>query len=207
MMGGISEMFLIPKRIHLNIIKNIEDPNQLKRIEELNAETNYLEKALQFHRLKSFKSQPKEEEKESSSSKGNNDTHFTVNDNSGQRQTNNSPQQISNEQSAPLPVVTGQNANSSTTSAPRGRKRPVIDEKLDMMETTQVKLARFNQQEINKQIKGKKNPTLKQMVEKIKNYLRRYRWIDGKELKEGVQKKGKEGKKMVKKRRMLLMPN
>ena len=40
----------------------------------------------------------------------------------------------------------------------RKRKRPVFDEELDMM-GTQVKLARLNnQQEIDKQIKGKKQP-------------------------------------------------
>ena len=48
-MEGISEMFLIPKRIYPNIIKNIEEPNQLNRVEDLNAETNYLEKALRFY--------------------------------------------------------------------------------------------------------------------------------------------------------------
>ena len=41
-------------------------------------------------------------------------------------------------------------------------------------------------------LKGKNNQILKQIVEKIKDCLHQYRQIDGKELKEGEQKRGKE---------------
>ena len=96
-MEGISQMFLIPKRIYLNIIKNIEDPNQQKRVEDLNAETNYLEKALRFHRLKSFKSHPKEENKQSQPpAREIDDSYATVNDD--EMQTEDFPQQTFNEQ-------------------------------------------------------------------------------------------------------------
>ena len=43
----------------------------------------------------------------------------------------------------------------------RARKRPVFDEKLDKMES-QVKLGKLSQQEINKQIQGKKQPIINQ---------------------------------------------
>ena len=58
---------------------------------------------------------------------------------------------------------------------------------------TQVKLGKLSQQEIDKQIKGKTRPNFRTNRRK-KNYLHQYRRIDGKELKEGGQKKGKEEK-------------
>ena len=115
-MEGISEMFLISKRIYLNLIKNIEEPNQLNRVEDLNAETNYLEKALRFYRLKSFNSQPREEGKGSSSSSGGiNDTHSTVGNNTHEGQEEQDETIVN----APPPIVTQQKASSAaTTSAP-----------------------------------------------------------------------------------------
>ena len=72
---------------------------------------------------------------------------------------------------------------------------------------TQVKLRKLSQQEIDKQIKGKKQPNSKKNRRKNKNYLHQYRQIDGQELKEGGHNKGKDEKKMMKKRMMLLMRN
>ena len=132
-MEGISQMFLIPKRIYLNIIKNIEDPNQKKRVEDLNAETNYLEKALRFHQLKSFKSQPKEEKKQSFKSQPKeekkqsspnreiNDSYSLVDDNMNEMQTEDLPQEIFDEQMetiihTPPPILTRQ--RTSSISAP-----------------------------------------------------------------------------------------
>ena len=120
-MEGISQMFLIPERIYLNIIKNIEDPNQKKRVEDLNAETNYLEKALQFHQLKSFKSQPKEGKKQSSPSRQINDSYSLVGDNTNEMQTEDLPQEIFDEQvktifHTPPPILTRQ--RTSSISAP-----------------------------------------------------------------------------------------
>ena len=109
-------MFLIPKRIYLNLIKNIEEPNQLNRVEDLNAETNYLEKALRFYRLKSFNSQPREEGKGLSSSAGGiNDTHYTVGNNTHEGQEEQDETIVN----TPPPIVTEQKASSAaTTSAP-----------------------------------------------------------------------------------------
>ena len=113
-------MFLIPKRIYLNIIKNIEDPNQLKRVEDLNAETNYLEKALRFHQLKSFKSQPREENKQSPPlGREIDDSYSTVDDN--KMQTEDFPQEIFDEQietiaDRPPPILSRQ--RTSSISAP-----------------------------------------------------------------------------------------
>ena len=120
-MEGISEMFLIPKGIYFNIVKNIEDPDQLKRVQDLNAETNYLEKALRFHQLKSFKSQPKEVNKESSPEREINDSYATANDDADAMQAEYFPQQTFDEQietiaNAPPPILTRQ--RTSSISAP-----------------------------------------------------------------------------------------
>ncbi len=114
-MEGVSEMFLIPKGIYFNIVKNIEDPDQLKRVQDLNAETNYLEKALRFHQLKSFKSQPREVNEQPSPDREINDTYATVNDD--EMQTEDFPQQTFDEQietiaNAPPPILTRQRTNS-----------------------------------------------------------------------------------------------
>ena len=120
-MEGISEMFLIPKGIYFNIVKNIEDPDQLKRVEDLNAETNYLEKALRFHQLKSFKSQPREGNKKSWPDREINDSYATVNDDADAMQAEYFPPQIFDEQietiaNAPPPILTRQ--RTSSISAP-----------------------------------------------------------------------------------------
>ena len=77
----------------------------------------FLLQHLQFHRLKSFKSEPREEDKKSLLGREINDTYFTVNGNASERQTNYFSQQISKEERAPLPVVTRQIASFATTSA------------------------------------------------------------------------------------------
>ena len=113
-MESISEMFLIPKGIYFNIVKNIEDPDQLKRVEDLNAETNYLEKALRFHQLKSFKSQPKEKKKQSSPDKEIDDSHSTVgDDDADEMQAEYVPQQTFDDMAnVPPPIHTTQTRNS-----------------------------------------------------------------------------------------------
>ena len=129
-MEDISKMFLFPKRIYLNIIKNIEDPNQLKRVKDLNAETNYLEKALRFHQLKSFKSQPGEENKQLSlSGREINNSYSTVDDNADEMQTEYFPQEIFDEQietiaNKPSPILTRQ--RTSSISAPPVNEQNII---------------------------------------------------------------------------------
>ena len=110
-------MFLIPKGIYFNIVKNIEDPDQLKRVQDLNAETNYLEKALRFHQLKSFKSQPREVNEQPSPDREINDSYATVNDDADAMQAEYFPQQTFDEQieaiaNAPPPILTRQRTNS-----------------------------------------------------------------------------------------------
>ena len=122
-------MFLIPKRIYLNIIKNIEDPNQQKRVEDLNAETNYLEKALRFHQLKSFKSQPKEGKNQSSPSREINDWYSLVDDNTDEMQTEYLPQEIFDKQMetivhTPPNILTRQRI--SSISAPPVNEQNII---------------------------------------------------------------------------------
>ena len=112
-------MFLIPERIYLNMIKNIEDPNQQKRVEDLNAETNYLEKALRFHQLKSFKSHPNEGKKQSSPVREINDSYSLVDDNTDEMQTEYLPQEMLDEQMetivrTPPPILTRQKTSSIT---------------------------------------------------------------------------------------------
>ena len=131
-MEGISEMFLIPKGIYFNIVKNIEDPDQLKRVQNLNAETNYLEKALRFHQLKSFKSQPREVNEQSPPDREINDSYATIDDDADAMQAEYFPQQTFDEQietiaNAPPPILTRQRTSSAPPVAEDNAIFPVTD--------------------------------------------------------------------------------
>ena len=54
----VSTMFLVPKRIYLAVREVISEDDKINQLDQLNNDTNYIEKAIQFRQQKSYKSQP-----------------------------------------------------------------------------------------------------------------------------------------------------
>ena len=52
---GISKMFLVPQSIYLFVRNLLTDQEKLKKLDQLNPNTNYIEKAIQYNNHSSFK--------------------------------------------------------------------------------------------------------------------------------------------------------
>ena len=52
---GISKMFLVPQSIYLSVRNLLTDQEKLKKLDQLNPSTNYIENAIQYNNRSSFK--------------------------------------------------------------------------------------------------------------------------------------------------------